>query len=269
MLRGAPKGNVRPVTRKPLARESHPPEAPGTQPECRLSFRAVATNAHGPKELRRFSFALLGLLALAPLSEAQTNRPSGAVVSWGNRWTPYVEPGTRFTAIAAGYDHTVALTSDGSVVAWGGNKSGQAIVPVAAKSGVVAIAAGDSHTVALKSDGSVLAWGANGYGEANVPVAAKSGVVAIAGGGQHTVALKSDGSVLAWGANDNGQRNVPVAAKSGVVAIAAEGVCTLALKNDGSVLAWGDNQSGQTDVPSEAQSGVVAIAGGGEFHDGA
>jgi hypothetical protein len=58
----------------------------------------------------------LSLLSLAPLSEAQPNRPSGTIVSWGTHPIPYVEPGTRFTAIAAGDANTVALKSHGSVV---------------------------------------------------------------------------------------------------------------------------------------------------------
>jgi hypothetical protein len=56
------------------------------------------------------------------------------------------------SAIAAGYGHTVALKSDGTVVAWGWNNYGQTDVP-AGLSGVSTIAAGFYHTVALKSDG--------------------------------------------------------------------------------------------------------------------
>ena len=63
------------------------------------------------------------------------------------------------TAIAAGNGHTVALKSDGTVVAWGYNFYGQTTVPPGL-SGVTAIAAG-YHTVALKSDGTVVAWGDN------------------------------------------------------------------------------------------------------------
>ena len=67
--------------------------------------------------------------------------------------------------------------------------AGQSVVPVAAQSGVTAIAAGGFHTVALKTNGSVVAWGNNDYGQTNVPVAAQSGVTAIAAGGYHSVAL--------------------------------------------------------------------------------
>ena len=70
---------------------------------------------------------------------------------------------------------------------------------------MVAIAAGWGHSLALKSDGTVWAWGSNGAGElgngtytnSNVPVSVSglSGVVALAAGLNHSLALKSDGTV--------------------------------------------------------------------------
>ena len=49
-----------------------------------------------------------------------------------------------------------------TVAAWGNNDSGQTTVP-AGLSNVVAIAAGYYHSLALTSNGSVVAWGYNGY----------------------------------------------------------------------------------------------------------
>ena len=65
---------------------------------------------------------------------------------------------------------------------------------------VIALAAGDSHCVALKSDGTVLAWGGNeaNAGETNVP-SGLSNVVSIAAGSTHSLALRSDGTLAAWG----------------------------------------------------------------------
>jgi hypothetical protein len=99
-------------------------------------------------------------------------------------------------AIAAGIFHSVALKTDGSVVAWGLNTSGQTTVPPAAQSGVIAIAAGNNNTVALKTDGSVLVWGDNSGGQAQVPISAQGGVTAIASGGQFTVAVSGNSVAL-------------------------------------------------------------------------
>ena len=206
-------------------------------------------------------FACTILFGIAALVGAKANAASaGSVVAWGEQVMPIVQPGTRFSAIAAGGWHSLALTSDGTVVAWGNNSYGQSTVP-SGLSGMVAIAAEDVHSLALKSDGTVVAWGDNYRGQSTVP-SGLSGVVAIAAGGRHSLAMKSDGTVVAWGNNWDSQSTVP-SGLSGVVAVAAGGWHNLALKSDGTVVAWGDNYRGQSTVPS-GLSGVVAIAAGGE-----
>ncbi|MEI6607006.1 MAG: cadherin-like beta sandwich domain-containing protein, partial [Verrucomicrobiota bacterium] len=165
--------------------------------------------------------------------------------------------GKKVTAIAGGFCHNLALCSDGTVVAWGLNSSGQlgnstttnSSVPVSVTfSGVlsgkfvVAVSAGNNHSLALCSDGTLAAWGDNTYGElgnnsttaSSVPVqVTQSGVLAgksvvtVATGRYTSFALCSDGSMAAWGFNSSGQlgnnsttnSNVPVAVNnSGVLA---------------------------------------------------
>ncbi len=88
-------------------------------------------------------------------------------------------------------------------------------VAVSGLNGVTAIAAGLGHSLALLSNGTVMAWGSNEYGElgdrtkteSDVPVAVSglSGVTAIAAGGIHSLALLSNGTVMAWGSNVFGE----------------------------------------------------------------
>src|SRR5712692_6245559 len=157
--------------------------------------------------------ALLGVMLLLEgvVAGGQTNSPTlGTVVSWGIPMLPYVQPLTRFKAIAAGGAHNLALKPDGTVVAWGDNFyfNGAAIVPDGL-SNVVAIAPGESHSLALRQDGTVVGWGAGGtnsgifpdYGQSLTP-AGLTGVVAISAGGYHSLALKRDGAVVAWGAGE-------------------------------------------------------------------
>lgn len=59
-------------------------------------------------------------------------------------------------AIGAGELFSLAVRSDGTVVAWGHNGFGQTNVP-AGLAGVVAVTGGSSHAAALKGDGTVVA----------------------------------------------------------------------------------------------------------------
>ena len=83
-------------------------------------------------------------------------------------------------------------------------------------SGVVGIAAGEDHTCALTSAGGVKCWGFNAYGQLgdgttsdrNTPVDVSglaSGVVAIAAGPFHSCAITNAGGAKCWGLNDHGQ----------------------------------------------------------------
>ncbi|MDZ4289316.1 MAG: cadherin-like beta sandwich domain-containing protein, partial [Prosthecobacter sp.] len=215
--------------------------------------------------------------------------------------------GKMVIAVAAGYQHSVALCSDGTLAAWGDNFEGQlgdnknsapqSLVPVAVTASgalagkmAIAVSAGYYHTLALCSDGTMVAWGSNRNGQLGnnsltdspVPVAVNtSGVLAgktvvlVAAGVDHSLALCSDGTLAAWGMNSSGQLGnnstdpslVPVAvdrsdvlAGKTVVALAAGAEHSLALGSDGTAAAWGGNNSGQLGNNSSSDSSVpVAV----------
>jgi hypothetical protein len=159
-------------------------------------------------------------------------------MAWGNNvyGQTNVPAGlTNAVAIAAGEWNSMALRSDGTVVAWGAGtvntgtdpNFGQSIVP-ANLTNVLRIATGGPDDLVLKADGSILGWGYGYYGE-DTPPQELSNVVAIAAGYGHSVALKGDGTVTVWGYNAYGELNVP-AGLTNVVAISSEGAShTLAL----------------------------------------
>ncbi|NIP50953.1 MAG: hypothetical protein GWN67_03145, partial [Phycisphaerae bacterium] len=88
----------------------------------------------------------------------------------------------------AGYWHSLALRSDGSIIAWGRNNCGQATTPDG--NNYIAVSAGHSHNLALRSDGSIVAWGLNHYGQAIPPPG--DDFVAIAAGSHHSLAIRRE-----------------------------------------------------------------------------
>jgi len=185
-------------------------------------------------------------------SHSLARKSDGTVLAWGSNGSGQLGDGTiqasvkfvkvavpgsihRITSVSACANHVLALRSDGSVLAWGSNGSGQlgngnpetqfSPVVVPGLTDVTAVACGvggggGGHSLALKEDGTVVAWGANTSGQlgdgtkkqsaapvkVQFPLLASSPVKAIAAGGlSFSFALLKDGSVWAWGTNLNGQ----------------------------------------------------------------
>lgn len=159
--------------------------------------------------------------------------------------------------VDVGYDHTVGLKSDGTVLVVGDNRYGQC--DVSEWRDIVAISAEAYHTVGLKADGTVVAVGDNLYDQCEV--SGWRNIVAITVNDAHTVGLKSDGTVVAVGNNMDGQ--CEVSGWRNIVAISAGDDHTVGLKADGTVVAVGNNYSGQCNV-SEWRD-IVAISAG-DFH---
>lgn len=211
-----------------------------------------------------------------------------------------LEPGVR--AIAAGNDHTCALTAAGGVKCWGGGVFGQLgdasattrnrpVDVQGLDAAVTAIGAGGNHSCAATSAGakcwgdntwSQLGDGTGGDGSAtqkNAPVdviGLGAGVTAFAGGLDHTCAIAS-GAVLCWGRNRAGEigdgtgmyRRAPVAVTglaAGVRAITAAEHHTCAVTVGRAATCWGFNSNGQLGIGSmsdqNAPTNVVGLGAG-------
>ncbi len=170
-------------------------------------------------------------------------------------------------------------------------------VQVTTLSVVTSLSGGWQHSLALKSDGTVLAFGYNAFGQLGngtttrsttpVQVSNLSGVKALAQGAGPSTSqvLKSDGTVWDWGWGlagnlGNGQTQnssvpIQVSGLSGVTAVAIGAEHGLAVVAGGNVYAWGDNSKGElgngsttnssTPVQVSTLSGISVVAGGAAY----
>ena len=198
--------------------------------------------------------------------------------------------GVNSPTIIARYEHTVALKTDGTVVAVGDNEYGQC--DVSEWTDIVAISGTDTNTVGLKADGTVVVAGDNEDGQCNVSdwtdimaicsgiptvglktdgtvittrdreikVSDWTNIAEICKENGRIVGLKTDGTVVATGFNRDGQCDV--SGWTDIVAISAGLRHTAGLKADGTVVAVGDNYHGQCDVSNWTD--IVAISAGGQ-----
>lgn len=136
------------------------------------------------------------------------------------------------TGISAGYMHTCAVLSSGSVQCWGSNSYGQLgnggttdsntpVFVTGLSAGATAIVVGLYHTCALLTGGNVQCWGLNFYGElgydngelgydssSTTPVSVtglSGGVMAVYAGGHFTCVLMISKGVQCWGINYDGE----------------------------------------------------------------
>ncbi|VAH47934.1 unnamed protein product [Triticum turgidum subsp. durum] len=127
--------------------------------------------------------------------------------------------------IAAGAEHTAAVTEDGEIYGWGWGRYGNLglgdrndrFVPekVSSVEGekMVLVACGWRHTITVSSSGSLYTYGWSKYGQLGhgdfedhlvphkVEALKDSSTSQISGGWRHTMALTSDGKLYGWGWN--------------------------------------------------------------------
>jgi len=185
---------------------------------------------------------------------------------------------TNVIDVAASGSHTLALTSDGVVWAFGDNSvyatagDGTLIdhldpVQVPGLPPVIQVSACVSTCFALASDGTVWSWGYDLYGTLGYlaptfyqmtprRIPGLDHIKALAAGYcEHNLALKSDGTVWGWGDNRRGQlgdgttspHSTPtqVIGLSNIANVVVSFDSSYALSSDGTVYAWGGNYLGQ------------------------
>ncbi|MBX7185157.1 MAG: hypothetical protein K1Y01_08455 [Vicinamibacteria bacterium] len=218
---------------------------------------------------------------------------SGAVKCWGRNSNGQLGDGTNIDrtspvdvlglssgaiGIAAGLDHTCALTTGGGAKCWGNNSSGalgdgtnvsgNSPADVSGLSaGLIRLSAANGRTCALTVAGGVKCWGRNTDGQLGdgtttnrtlpvAPLEMRSGVVSVSAGKSHTCIGMREGGLRCVGANANEQLGDGTTTKR-VAAVVVGGLSTgmaqvslglfhsCGLTTGGGTKCWGNNYDGE------------------------
>lgn len=192
--------------------------------------------------------------------------------------------GSEWTSVSAGTNHTLAVTEDGTLWAWGSNSSGQLgdgtvvdkNIPTQVGTDTIwkGASAGEQHSVALRLDGTLWAWGSNTYGQlgngttasSNEPLRIDSAAMGgglstwrtISAGAFYTVGIQTSGTLWSSGLNNMGQLGIGTTVNTtiftrigasnlwqAVDAGSSHTVARLGNTQYSSLYTWGDNSSGQ------------------------
>ena len=195
---------------------------------------------------------------------------------------------TDWVSIAAGTSHCLAIKSDGTLWAWGGNYDYQlgdgtqstrpTPVPSIPGNDWKLAAAGGTESYALKNDGTLWAWGNIWAGPLGVggtkvntnavQVGSSTNWKKIWAGNIQTVGLQSDGSLWFWGSltgdgQDTNKFLVPtrISPDTNWVDVCFGYFTVFAIKSDGTLWSWGRDANFYTQAPDTSLNGVPSQVG--------
>lgn len=244
------------------------------------------------------------------------NLASGEVYAWGNHiYIDYTEGETPreaerdpiylnrlkqvnglsgVTSIEFTSDAGIALTKEGTVLAWGSKYSGllgqdlergytDTAVAIPGLEDVVSIDTLRSTAVALKKDGTVITWGKNELGALGTDnpdtgggpslpatVTGLTDVKQVVTSENTVFAILQDGTVWAWGSNEGGLLGAGLDSEREVAPVQVKGLKDVktvvsnrysahALLDDGTIVGWGGNYNGTLGTGFEGESSNVPV----------
>uniref|UniRef100_A0A8R1XQ80 HECT domain-containing protein n=3 Tax=Onchocerca TaxID=6281 RepID=A0A8R1XQ80_ONCVO len=189
--------------------------------------------------------------------------------------------------ISAGRSHSMAVSDDGRLFAWGSNSHGQLAMSIDVLNSdipkrvpslpeTVQVACGASHTVSLNGGGRVFIWGQQSdgrirYSPAEVEIFISIPVIQISAGNLFTMVLTASGTLFAWGKNEEGQLGdftnrdasnpCEIPNINSVVTVECGDSHAIALTHEGRVFSCGSDSFGQLGCgqPSRSQNCMRAI----------
>ena len=190
------------------------------------------------------------------------------IVVWGGGETYYSRkyiPFEKIIDIACGYDYTVGIKEDGTIVTWGEKNRNQLHNSPDKK--YVQIACGDNYAICIDEYGCLSSFG-NIYGMIHYHNYYQSYLQTydhklkqVACGISHSVGIIEDGTVVTWGDHFSNQHNNSPSGE--FIQVACGGYYSVGIRDDGTIAIWGDDIYCKHYYPPEGKFTQIAC---GKYH---
>lgn len=217
-------------------------------------------------------------------------------------YMPYQITAQCWAKVAAGYEHTLGIKTDGTLWAWGRNNFGQLGIgntidkntptQVGTDTDWLEIDA-SSNSMAQKTNGTLWTWGNNSSGQIGIgtfgfntyvamptQVGTDTDWVKFSSASSHSYAIKTNGSLWGWGSNNFSNQSelgtgdilphytpFQIGTDTNWADIAGNGNYALALKNNNTLWGWGNNKVGALAIGLEAAQITVPTQTGNNTND--
>ena len=170
---------------------------------------------------------------------------------------------TNWSSVSAGLFHSIAVTTNGELWAWGANffgltgldtDTGHTLVPtrVGNATNWASVSAGGSHSLARTTNGELWGWGFSNNWQPGpndnvntfVPTFIASGWASFSAGNSNNIAITTTGQLFRWGSSTVNFSRIGFESNWASVSSGINSYY-LAITTNGQLWAWGNNLSGQ------------------------
>lgn len=167
--------------------------------------------------------------------------------------------------VAAGFDHMLALDSEGKIYGWGNERQRQInIPPRLERLNVIDIQAGYMFNIAVTDEGETVFFGNMNTADFNEFHDYQWNIEKVAVATDVICAITKDGEIVYLGTQNNAYKNVPEG--NNFIDIAAGARSFIALDDQGELYAWGNlGYRGEADFPTNMNGKPIKVSAG-QYH---
>ena len=161
---------------------------------------------------------------------------------------PELAPIVKWSSVSGGDEHVCGIRTNGTVVCWGKNDSGQASAPAAT---FQSVSAGSHYTCGIRTNSTVVCWGVNTHAPAGT-------FQTVSAFGSYACGVRSNGAIACWGFDLFGGAS---GAPAGTFQSVSLGGYACGVRTNETIACWGEYAPDEASVPAGTFQSVSVGSG--------